>query len=84
MLQRAPPTRHDRKRECRREQMRRYRQRERDGVRIALAPFDQQVIDYLVATNWLDPALDDDPRAVGEAYYALVRDSARRDPLTTR
>jgi hypothetical protein len=82
MLVRAPgAARHDRRRERRREQMRRYRQRERDGVRVSFAPYDADVIDYLIATEWLDPLLDRDPRAIGEAYFALVKDSAQRDPL---
>jgi hypothetical protein len=82
MLQRSPgAARHDRKRRAKREQMRRYRQRERDGVRIAIAPFDGMVVNYLVATGWLDAAFEHDPRAIGKAYFALVRDSARRDPI---
>jgi hypothetical protein len=56
----------------------RYRARVATGQRIARAPFDSQVIDFMVATKWLDPKCADNADAVGCAYYAMIKDAAKK------
>jgi hypothetical protein len=55
-----------------------YRERVRDGVRIAHLRYDGGRINFLVASEWLDPALADDPEtvadAVGDAVDRLLAD----------
>jgi hypothetical protein len=57
--------------------MRRYRQRDSAGIKIAPAPYDQLIVRYL---RWLGPlpeARADDPRAIGQAYFDALLESAR-------
>jgi hypothetical protein len=63
--------------EARRQWQRDYRRRLARGEAIAPAPFDAAVIDFLVRTRWLDPALAEDRREIGRAMFAALRDAAR-------
>ena len=40
-------------------------------MKIAPAPYDGQVVDFLVRTHWLDPAVADDQRVAGAALFEL-------------
>ena len=66
MLQR-PPSRRSRHAQWQRD----YRARERTGVKIAPAPYDGQVDDFLVRIHWPDPAVADDQRVAGAALFEL-------------
>jgi hypothetical protein len=60
--------------------VKRYRANVSAGRRIARAPWDATIVNFMIATNYLDPAEAGNPRAVGEAYYAMVRDAAKNFP----
>ena len=60
----------------RREDWRRYRARVRRGQRIAFAPYDGEIVHYLIKLRWLREEDADDSRAIGEAYYRAIKDSA--------
>jgi hypothetical protein len=46
-------------------------------VKIAPAPYDGQVVDFLVHTHWFDSAVADDQREVGKAIGAAMKDAAK-------
>jgi len=71
-----PPSR-DQRRARRARKQRAWRQRVRDGQRIAQAPYDDEVIEYLIKWQWLDPAHRHDRREIGSAYFRLVKDAAK-------
>jgi hypothetical protein len=73
MLQR-PPSCRDR----RRDRQARYRQRARNGVAVAPVEFDGEVVEFLVRTDWLDPADVGDVRKVGAAISRSMHDAASR------
>ena len=56
---------------------RQWRARQRDGIAIAFVPYDSNVINFLIATRWLDPARADDRTEIGKAIAALIADAAR-------
>jgi hypothetical protein len=74
---RLTPTADERRRERHAAEMRRYRERDGAGIKIALAPYDQLIVRYLRWLGPLDEACADDRRAIGEAYYAALLESAR-------
>jgi hypothetical protein len=57
--------------------MRLYRRRDCEGIKIALAPYDQRIVRYLRWLGPLDEAHADDRRAIGEAYYEALLESAK-------
>jgi hypothetical protein len=57
---------------------RRYRARRAVGIHMALTPYDAETVEFLVATLWLNPKHVDNDVEIGEAYYAMVKDAARR------
>lgn len=65
-------------RERRREEQRRYRERKQQCGGAAPAPWDLDVINFLIETHWLEPDLADDRREIGKAYFAALKDAARR------
>jgi len=61
-------TRHDRQR--------RYRQRVAGGERVAPAPYDGAVVEFLIRTQWLSECDAGDRRLVGLAIGRLLRASS--------
>jgi hypothetical protein len=57
-------------------EQKRWRHNSRVGIKIARAPHDAVVLDFMIAMKWLDPKRADDPAAIGQAYFALVRKAA--------
>jgi len=72
LLQR-PPSRRSRHAQWQRD----YRARERTGVKIAPAPYDGQMVDFLVHTHWFDSAVADDQCEVGKAIGSAMKDAAK-------
>jgi hypothetical protein len=58
--------------------MRRYRANDKAGVKIARAPYDAVVLDFMIAMKWLDPKRADDPAAIGDAYNRMTKDAANK------
>jgi hypothetical protein len=57
-------------------EQRRWRHNSRQGRRIARAPYDAVVLDYLIAMRWLDPKHANDAGKIGEAYFRVIREAA--------
>lgn len=70
--------RRERRRARKREAMRKWRRNVREGKRIAPAPYNVDVIKYMVATDWLDRTHADDPSKVSETYFLMIKDAAKR------
>jgi hypothetical protein len=70
-----PPSSRDR---TRKDRQRLYRQRAARGERIAPAPYDGAVVDFLVGLNWLREEDAGDRRLVGLAIGRMLAASARR------
>jgi hypothetical protein len=68
-----PPPLRSRRAVCQRQ----YRARQRAGIAIAPVPYDGKVVNFLIATHWLDAALADDRAEVGKAIRAMVAGAAR-------
>jgi hypothetical protein len=66
MLQR-PPSR-----------QKRYRERARRGVGCCICEYDLHVVEFLIATHWLDAADAGDAKAIGRAISASMQDAASR------
>ena len=73
---RPPPSRSRRAAKAARQ--RQWRARQRAGVAIAPAPYDDETVELLIALEWLDPADAGDPRKIGEAMFAMHKATARR------
>ena len=71
MLQRPP------RRDRQRLQQRRYRQRVRDGEGVALAPFNAEIIAFLIETKWLCEREAGDRARIGQAMSAALADAAK-------
>ena len=69
----AKPSPAAERRKRRRLDKRQERQRQRDGIRIARSPYDAEVLEKLIGLHYLDERDASDPCAVGEAYFAMVK-----------
>jgi hypothetical protein len=76
-MRRPTPTADKRRRERHAAEMRRYRERDGAGIKIALAPYDQLIVRYLRWLGPLDEAHADDKHAIGRAYYEAMLESAK-------
>jgi hypothetical protein len=65
-----------RRRARRAAEQQRYRANVAAGRRIARAPYDAAVLDYLIAMRWLDPKHAGDAGKIGEAYFKVLREAA--------
>lgn len=54
-----------------------WRARQAHGEAIAPVPYDAAVVNFLIATRWLDPALADDRAEIGKAIGAMAKDAAK-------
>jgi hypothetical protein len=72
------PVQQERKRARKAKAQSAWRQRQRDGEGIAPVRYGEQRIAVLIRRGWLDPALADDRRAIGEAIDRMLEDSERR------
>jgi hypothetical protein len=62
----------------RRARDRRYRARKSRCAAVAPVEFDSGVVDFLIATHWLDEREAEDRHAIGAAISAALRDAMRR------
>ena len=46
-------------------------------MKIGPAPYDGQVVDFLVLTHWFDSAVAGDQREVGKAIGSAMKDAAK-------
>jgi hypothetical protein len=74
---RSPALPIDERKKRKREEMRRYRRRENQGIKIAPTPYDQLIVRYLLWLGALDQPQADNKRAIGEAYYQALLESAK-------
>lgn len=70
----------DDKRRKARERTRRYRTRLQEHKIVAPAEVGHPEIDLLIMLNWLAAADSEDPRKIGAAIAALLRDAAKHSP----
>jgi hypothetical protein len=71
-------SRRARRREANRRSAARRRQREREGLAIARAPFDRDVLNLLLmVTRTLAPEQAGDADAIGQAMYQTLRETAQ-------
>jgi hypothetical protein len=54
-----------------------YRRRLRDGCMVVPIEIDGELIDWLIAVRWLEPAKADDRREIGAAIRRMLADAAR-------
>jgi len=57
----------------------RYRARQKDGLKIALTPFSDDIVGLLIDLNYLPVADSENPRRVGVAIFEILRDSAANE-----
>ena len=69
----------DRKRELRNARKKRRAKRAKAGLACCTVEHDDAMLEFLIATHWLDEADADDPGKVGEAVSAMWRQSAENN-----
>lgn len=60
------------------ERTRRYRERVARGEKIAPTPYDNRVLELLIALEWLALAKSEDCQEVGKAIAAMLADAAAK------
>jgi hypothetical protein len=74
-----PPSDADHKRALRRERKRRRARRAEAGLACCIVEYDDAMLQFLIATHWLEDADADDPVSFSGRYVAMARGRPRRD-----